>query len=127
VLTDMRETLVGASEALRGAVERALLDARARIGRLVQDVSRSAQRATERRRAQVELLGARLDALSPLATLARGYAVARGANGQSLSTARDFVPGEPFTLVVRDGDIAARTESVTPHLEHLEPPEHPPQ
>jgi exodeoxyribonuclease VII large subunit len=121
VLDDMRETLAVAGEALRGAVERTLLAAHARLGRLARDVGRGAQRATERQRAEVELLGARLHALSPLATLARGFAVARDAQGRTLSRATDFSSGEPFTLLVRDGEIAARTEHVTPHPEPLEP------
>jgi exodeoxyribonuclease VII large subunit len=54
-------------------------------------------------------LAARLDALSPLAVLARGYAIPRNAAGRVLRRAADFTPGAAFRLRVVDGDVDART------------------
>jgi exodeoxyribonuclease VII large subunit len=65
-------------------------------------------RTTERRAARLGELGGRLNALSPLATLQRGYAIARGGDGRALSSVRRFTPGLPFTLVLRDGTVPAR-------------------
>jgi exodeoxyribonuclease VII large subunit len=65
-------------------------------------------RTTERRAARVAELGGRLNALSPLATLQRGYAIARNGDGTALSSVRQFAAGMPFNLVLRDGTVAAR-------------------
>jgi exodeoxyribonuclease VII large subunit len=64
------------------------------------------------RRARLELVAGRMHALSPLATLGRGYAVARGADGETLTSARHFSPGVPFVLHLRDGEVRAVTEGV---------------
>ena len=66
------------------------------------------RRSAERRRAALQEVVARLEALSPLATLARGYAVARDASGTVLRSVGQFPPGLAFRLRVRDGEIAAR-------------------
>lgn len=126
VLEDMRAALQDARLAMRNALERSLLEARARLGRVTRDVGRTAQISVERRRTRLQLITARLDALSPLSTLARGYAVARDANGNTLSTVEDFAAGERFRLLVRDGEIHARTEeSVARVPEHPEHPDRP--
>lgn len=69
-------------------------------------------RVAERRRARVTELGGRLHALSPLATLSRGYAVARAADGRALTSAKSFHDDMPFRLVLRDGTVAARVTDV---------------
>ncbi|MEC7833347.1 MAG: exodeoxyribonuclease VII large subunit [Gemmatimonadota bacterium] len=51
----------------------------------------------------------KLDALSPLATLRRGYSVARTEDGQILRSVRDFVTGDSFLLRVSDGEVIAET------------------
>jgi exodeoxyribonuclease VII large subunit len=128
VLGDMREALTSATLALRNALQRSVVDAHARLSRTTRDFVRIAQRTAERRRAQLQMLGARLDVLSPLSTLARGYSVARDAAGRTLAGVEDFQVGELFTLLVRDGDVQARTEkAVRRSPEHPEDPEHPPQ
>ena len=53
-----------------------------------------------------------LDALSPLSTLARGYAVARGVEGETLASTRDFAPGMAFSLMLRDGIVRATADAV---------------
>ncbi|MHB1863682.1 MAG: exodeoxyribonuclease VII large subunit [Gemmatimonadaceae bacterium] len=67
-----------------------------------------ASRAVEGRRARMQALAGRLDALSPLATLERGYAVARDPSGRVLSSAAQFTPGSAFDLTLRDGRVSAR-------------------
>jgi exonuclease VII large subunit len=49
--------------------------------------------------------------LSPLATLARGYSVARDASGATLASAAHFAPGLDFDLLLRDGTVRATTLS----------------
>jgi exodeoxyribonuclease VII large subunit len=68
--------------------------------------------ATERRRARIATLGGRLNALSPLATLNRGYAVARATDGRALTSAKQFRDEMPFNVLLRDGTVAARVTGV---------------
>ncbi len=62
----------------------------------------------ERGNAQLDRLGAQLDALSPLRVLGRGYSVARDAEGQVLKRRADFAGVDEFRLTVSDGDVRAR-------------------
>jgi len=57
-------------------------------------------------------MSGRLEALSPLATLGRGYSVARTPEGRVLKGVQDFEPGLKFTLRVSDGTIAADTQEI---------------
>jgi exodeoxyribonuclease VII large subunit len=69
-------------------------------------------RAAERRRSRLAEFGGRLNALSPLATLERGYAVARDVDGRALTSIKAFRPEMPFHLVLRDGTVEARAGDV---------------
>ena len=111
------------ARALRGAVERRgrrIADAGARLergmrGRIApteQKIERAAERAeralrrrVERRRQVLGALAGRLHALSPLATLERGYAVALADGGRVLRRVADFSPGRAFDLRVMDGSV----------------------
>ena len=55
---------------------------------------------------------ARIRALSPLATLRRGYAVLSDAEGQALSSVATLEPGQDIHIRVADGRIGATTTSV---------------
>lgn len=59
------------------------------------------------RRDQLARLAAHMDALSPLATLRRGYAVALNLEGRVLRRVADFQEGEEFHLRVVDGRVRA--------------------
>jgi exodeoxyribonuclease VII large subunit len=61
-----------------------------------------------------------LNALSPLATLERGYAVARAEDGATLTSATQFVEGRRFTLRLRDGEVDATTGAVHPLPEQVQ-------
>ncbi len=55
---------------------------------------------------------ARIRALSPLATLRRGYAVLSDAEGQALSSVATLEPGHDVHIRVADGRIGAKTTKV---------------
>ena len=59
-------------------------------------------------RALLTAHSARLDALSPLKILARGYAVARDAKGRVLKQVKQLPAGKDFRLRVTDGEVDAR-------------------
>lgn len=56
---------------------------------------------------------------SPLAVLARGFAVARGEDGATLARRSAFTAGGPFELLLQDGRVRAVTESVHADAPHL--------
>ena len=61
---------------------------------------------------RLAMLSGRLHALSPLATLERGYAVALDAEGRTLGSVGDFRADMAFTLRVRDGIVRADARGV---------------
>jgi exodeoxyribonuclease VII large subunit len=99
---------------LANVARRRLSYAEQRLTHAAAATRRGAERLHERRGAALAHLAARVQALSPLAALARGFAVARGADGRTLATAADFAPGGAFELLVRDGVIEAVTSDVLP-------------
>lgn len=68
----------------------------------------------DRGQAELEQQLARVRALSPLATLRRGYAVISDADGQALSSVAGVEPGATIHVRVADGRITATTKTVTP-------------
>lgn len=114
VLHDLESALATLGGGLRSAMEWKIADCRERAGRAARDISTLATLDAERRRARVQELAGRLNALSPLATLARGYAVARSPEGRTLAHAADFAAGDDFTLLLSDGMIAAVAKDVIP-------------
>jgi exodeoxyribonuclease VII large subunit len=85
---------------------------RGRFATTVRHMSTAARRCIDRRRARLETGAARLQGVSPLATLARGYAVVRGTQGEAMTSVDRFAPGGPFEVLLRDGRVNARAESV---------------
>ena len=79
-----------------------------RIERAGDRIAAAMARQLDRSRARLSESGARLDALSPLRVLERGYAVARDESGAVLRRVAQFAPGMGFRLRVHDGEIAAR-------------------
>jgi exodeoxyribonuclease VII large subunit len=93
--------------ALTRSMERRFAPVRQGLDRASTGLERGARRAVERRRRALATLSGRLDALSPLATLGRGYSVARTAEGEVLRSVADLPAGRAFRLRVTDGSISA--------------------
>jgi exodeoxyribonuclease VII large subunit len=85
-----------------------------RLARTTDRLHAALDDALRRDRTRLERLAAQLDALSPLRILERGYAVPVDAEGRVLKRRADFAPGDPFTLRVADGSVAARVEPLSP-------------
>ena len=118
-LEALRETV----RSLGGRLSDALEDRVDRQGRRLRGhadgLRLRATRVVERRRARVERVAGRLEALSPLGVLARGFAVARTADGRALARRDAFTVGEAFELLLTDGRVIARTESIEARAPHL--------
>jgi len=90
-----------------------------RLQRGARRMSLTLSRGIEDRRSRISAIAGRLHALSPLATLARGYAIARGEAGETLASARQFDANTEFDLILRDGTVPARARGpavATPSL-----------
>ncbi len=94
---------------LERSMERRFAPARQSLDALLARLERSAVVGTDRRRSKLAALGGRLDALSPLSTLARGYAVPRTAEGRVLRRVADFPAGLGFHLRLADGTVTAES------------------
>jgi len=112
VLAEAASEVRALGAALAAAGARCVTTRRDALALSARDLVAAAGRTTERRRVAIEQIAGRLHALSPLATLARGYAVARSTDGDTLGSARNFTPGMPFHLLLRDGAVRASVEAV---------------
>src|SRR6267154_2106257 len=81
-----------------------------RLDRTEDRLVSSIQNRIERSGALLTAHGARLDALSPLRVLARGYAVARDTDGQVLKRVAQLPSGKEFRLRVTDGEVHGRVQ-----------------
>jgi exodeoxyribonuclease VII large subunit len=70
------------------------------------------RRAVARRDKEIERLAARLDAMSPLKVLARGYAIATRSDGRAVRDPDDVCAGEVISLRVRSACIEALVTAV---------------
>ncbi len=116
VVPDARELRAGLDRsrirlelAVRGRLERAAQ----RQSGLSARLRRAPELLLDRRRASLDHLGARLQGLSPLATLARGYAIVR-AGGDALRDAAGVGPGDLLEVELASGTLGARVEEVRP-------------
>lgn len=108
----------GRLASLTRAMERRFGPHRQALDRSLSRLERASRARTEERRRRLGALAARLDALSPLATLQRGYSVARAPDGRVLKRLADLAAGTSFELRVTDGTVAA--ESLGPLREEPE-------
>jgi len=99
----LRERLVGAARERVDEGREAVFHARL-------DLRGAAERSLRARRDRVGATAGRLHALSPLATLARGFAVPLSGDGRVLRTRAELAPGTRFDLRVADGAVPCRVE-----------------
>src|SRR5690606_20107444 len=72
------------------------------------------ERLVDGRRERVRIAARQLEALSPLAAFARGYAIPLSEEGWTLRSTADFPAGSRFRLRIRDGEVACTvTEPAT--------------
>jgi exodeoxyribonuclease VII large subunit len=86
--------------------------ARQRTADLVDRAGRAVDEQTRRRRMVVAGSGDALRTLSPAATLERGYAVARAADGRIVRDPAEVASGDPLRVIVARGRIDTRVERV---------------
>ncbi len=82
------------------------------LGEFGDQMGRAVESRMKTRRFDLIRLGEKLNALSPLSTLTRGYAVPLDGEGRVLRVPEDFSVGQPFHLRVLGGRINAETKRV---------------
>ena len=112
-LVELKDGLQRLQDGLNGCVRRVI-----RRDRDLLESDRARLRAAprlllERRRVALEQAGARLQALSPRATLARGYAVVRS-GGSALRAAASVGPGSRLEIELASGGIGATVTEIRP-------------
>ena len=91
---------------------RRLLDSdRQQVDALTGRLDRSIRRAVDRQRGRLAVAGAALSAVSPLATLARGFAIVRDTDGRLIRAVSEARPGATITIQVSDGAFGAQVTS----------------
>jgi exodeoxyribonuclease VII large subunit len=98
------------SDALTSRVQ----NARTELERLARRINQTAEAIVAGRKSLLAAAAGRLNALSPLATLSRGYAVARDREGRALTSTRQFRAGLKFELLLHDGRVDADATDVHP-------------
>jgi exodeoxyribonuclease VII large subunit len=94
---------------LARTAQRTLVRERDRLALVHERLRRAPSLAVERKRAALAQSAARLRALSPKATLGRGYAIVRTDTGIVRSPAA-VRPGQPLRVEVAEGEFGARVE-----------------
>ncbi|HEX6573828.1 MAG TPA: exodeoxyribonuclease VII large subunit [Gemmatimonadaceae bacterium] len=108
-LADMAEILRSRHRRLTNAIQRRGESAVMDLKTAARDLRLASLRTLESRKGQIGAVAGKLNALSPLATLERGYAIARDETGRTLASVEDFQVGQEFELSLRDGKVRART------------------
>src|SRR5574341_424859 len=89
---------------------RAIDDHRQRVDDVMARAERALQSRLALQTARLAGVDKALSAINPLATLARGYAIVRRADGQVVRRAADAAPGDPVDIRLHDGTLKARIE-----------------
>jgi exodeoxyribonuclease VII large subunit len=110
---ELRERLDAGRAGLARGAAAALERARNSLARDRERLDRAPALLVERKRAGLEALAGRFQALSPQKTLARGYAIVRTDNGIVRSSA-GVEPGERVDVELADGGFGARVEETRP-------------
>lgn len=116
----MARRLTGAREKLDALASRPVLrdrmrfleDRRLQLDAAAERLGAAAARRIERAQHQLAQEAARLDALSPLKVLGRGYAIALRADGEPLRAADETAPGESLSLTLARGALRCTVEEV---------------
>jgi exodeoxyribonuclease VII large subunit len=114
-----REALDAVTQRLLRAHPRAHIgEVRRRVALLLDRLSLGARRAVTQRKAREAGLAGRLEAMSPLAVLARGYSVTfRERDGHALRRHDEVAPGEKVRVRLAEGELSAEVTAARPPVD----------
>ena len=116
----MDERVLSCKQRIRSLTDRAVMlrpdaalrEPTMRLSMLADRLDAALSGAMRDRRAELCACAAKLEALSPLSTLARGYAVAEAQSGRLIRSALDVRVGETIRLRLSDGDVQAAVKAI---------------
>lgn len=111
-LEDRRQHLDQVSHRLGRAMNQQVLTARATLIRRADRLPEAWKAAGEYRTKQLGMLAARLDAMSPLKVLSRGYSITEDGRGQPVTTAQMLRPGDHIIVRFSQGRVSAVVDEV---------------
>jgi exodeoxyribonuclease VII large subunit len=115
LVTIRRHALGLAEQRLQSGLRQAAGSVHQRAGRVLGRLTDSVPRAALREaRARLEGTAARLDSVSPLAVLARGYALVTDAGGAPITQASGVKPGMKMRLRFADGEVRSTADGAKP-------------
>jgi len=109
----MRRQLESGTGELNAAILRLLVSRRTDLDRITVALRGTPEMLLLRRRSRWERAHGRLEALSPKAILARGYALVFDAEGRLVNQASQLAPGERVRTQLGRGEFTAKVEKVT--------------
>lgn len=112
VLAELQREVAALGRQLQSAAAARVRDARRRLEQVARHGEQVARRLVERRRLTLERVAGQLHALSPLATMTRGYVVATTPAGELVASARSVETGDAVHIRFRDGRAETRVERV---------------
>ena len=112
-LQDRRQRLDSLTERLARAMGAEIVSARARLTRRQEQLPGAWQTGWKERSARAGTLAARLDAMSPLKVLSRGYSITTDARGTAVRSASELQPGDPINIRLSRGSVSATVEGIT--------------
>ena len=104
----LRREAAALAERLQGGMHACLRDRRDQIEQMRAEMAGTFANAVAVRRNALAEAAGRLNALSPLGALGRGFGVPLDSQGRVLRSVRDFEPGAAFRLRVSDGTVPCR-------------------
>lgn len=99
------------SRALRYPLE-AIRDRERQVDELSEKIDALIRRRVESGESRLRLAASRLEALSPLAVLRRGYSITRDSDGRVVRSIEQVRPGQELETVLYNGTVRSRVESV---------------
>ena len=80
----------------------------------MQRLSSHTRTLADARRQELAGLAGKLDALSPLGVLGRGYSLVRGPDGHLVTDGKQVQPGDRVSIELRSGRLGCRVEESSP-------------
>ena len=115
VLDDLRREVRTLARQLHTAAHECVREGRRRLEQGSRRLAQDARRLVERRRLGLEGLAGQLHALSPLATMSRGFVAATTPAGRLIASAGAVAAGDEVHLRFRDGTAVTQVQSVMLH------------
>jgi len=112
-LAELRRDMRHLDRRARSALHHRLADARTSVAALDATLRRRVRQRLDAARDRIDGTAAQLRALSPAATLARGYAIAR-IEGRILRDAAAVLPGEKLSVQLHRGALNSTVDSIEP-------------